>query len=353
MYSADEVREKINMYIYMMNKYNVYGVLATMILGWYMGVFVLPPNSGFKNMSQIAGLLLVCCFLVKYALLVLFRLRDVCECKLDEKDFIHPKRETCPKEESIFGVYNDLRYVIEETLVNVGFRYNVAALILILVICTSFGLMKTTTGIANPFNLAALLLTLVLGKMALNYFFMIQDYCPCACRYKAPKLKPQCSLPTKASVSKEVDLDIKDAKQGKIQKDDLVELTNRDIDRMLKESKQEVSEPIVSDLEKEIEKEIRNMMPNKNLDDRLKDMCRIASEKLRRYDTVDACLRDVHQNADAKEMAMKMMTDDKAYTCLQSSNSSAQYDACFRDYFSRHPQFLLRLVDAFPDDKKT
>lgn len=353
MYSADEVREKINMYIYMLNKYNVYGVLAVMILGWYIGVFVMPANAGVKNMLQILGLLLICCFLVKYALLVVFRLRDVCECKLDEKDFIHPKRETCPTEESIFGVYNDFRYVIEETLVNVGFRYNVAALILLITLSSAIGLIKTTTSLANPFNLAGLLLTLVFGKMALNYFFMIQDYCPCACRYKAPKINRQCKLPSSDSVSKEVDLDIKDAQQGRIQKDDLVEITNRDIDRMLEENKGDTNDSTVSDLEREIEKEIRSMSPNLNLDERLKDMCKIASDKLRRYDTVDACLQDVHQNADAKEMAKKMMTDDKAYTCLHNSTSSAQYDACFRDYFSRNPQFLLRLVDAFPDDKKT
>ena len=351
MYTADEIRSKTNMYIYMLNKYNVYGIFAVYWLSWYMSLIVLPQNAGIKTFFQTVSLMLLLSFGIKYAILIICGLRDACECNLDEKDYIHPKRETCPVEENIFGVYSDIRYLIEETAINVGFRYNFAALIAFIAFASSFGLFKITQEMFGFFNLTAVIAIAVATKFAVNYFFVIQDYCPCACRYKAPKVSETgtCKAPSPKEVSEDVDIDVDQMRQGLISKDDILATTNLEIDRIIQNKQSHVGG---DELEQAIENEIKRMVPEQSFEGRLQKMCSIVSDKLRRYDTVENCLQDVNSNENAKKTVYKMLMDDGTYSCLNGSSNQSQFDLCFKDYFSRNPQFLLRLVDAFPNGSK-
>ncbi len=349
MYSGDEVRDKINMYIYMLNKYNVYGIFAVFWLSWYMSLISLPSNAGLKTFFQTLILLVTVSFAVKYMLLITCGFRDVCECNLDEKDYVHPKRETCPVEENILGVYSDVRYLVEETVINVGFRYNFAALLAFFVSAISMRLFQLNPGFVGLFNITALMAAAVICKLAMNYFFAIQDYCPCACKYKPVKITdaPTCNVPAQKEIISEVDLDVDEMRKGLISKSDILSITNQEIDRIV-ENKDNAPLPNADELEQAIENEIKNMVPHKPFDDRLKDMCKIASDKLKRYDTIDNCLAEVNSNEHAKKTVYSMLMDDPTYGCLQGAINGSQFDICFKDYFSRNPHFLLRLVDAFP-----
>lgn len=353
MLSSEEVRTKVNMYIYLLNKHNVFGIFAGIIMSKYLLGLVSPADVSFTRQILMTIFWIVSIsFATKIIILKVFKLKDVCECKPEEKEYDHPKINTCPKEETIFGVYDDIRNVAEETAINIGFRYNLAAFIILLLVIYQTGLFQLGLPLSNPFNIVAILLTVIFIKMAINYFFIIQKYCPCHCEYKPTKnVKPgSCKAPNTKEIEKEVRRDIKDAKKGVIHADDLVSIVNQEIEDVVREGNTD-EDPTIDEIEKEIEKEVKNMLPSQHFDARLKDLCKIASDRLRRYDTLDDCLTQVKSDPNVQQTVKTMLMDDPTYSCLSQSSNGTQFDICFKDYFSKHPQFLLRLVDAFPNTK--
>ena len=160
---------------------------------------------------------------------------------------------------------------------------------------------------------------------------------------------------TPEQVRAEVNKDVSAIKSGVPQPDDIVQVVNSEIDSSIGDLKalEGREDTTVAEIEQQIEKELQQMLPSLTFDDRLSSVCKFATETLRRYDTVDNCLREVQGNEAAKEMIKSVLMDDPTYKCLSGAHSETQFDTCFRDFFSRKPHYLLRLFPLVPKTSTT
>lgn len=355
MLTGEEVRTKINQYLYLLNKFNIYGVIAAYCVSMTMGTITLPSGTQsaiWQHASNIAFIVFIC-VVVKTVILKTTGVKDSCECNMKDKDYTHPKVNTCPTEETLRDVYTDLRYVAEEFAINICFRYNLAAVLLIFAVAHAGNFFQISSSFLNIFNIAAIIGLVIFGKLALNYFFYIQDFCPCHCKYN-PTTTSSCGKSlqqTLKETGREVKTEISDMKKGLVHRDNILEIVDKEVDEAVSSGAAEnklgtglEQDQTIDDLEKAVERELRAMLPSEEFGDRLRTMCEIAAVKLKRWDTVDTCLAETQKNEDTKAWIKKLLMDDPTYVCLRDSVGDTQFESCFRDYFNRHPEMMLRLI---------
>ena len=352
--TEDEVRAKMNEYIYWLNSSNVFGVLS-----WYAGAVMTGVVSAPVERSRVGfhamgvAVLVVLCFAVRFMMRMTFNFRDVCECA-SEKSYHHPKVNTCPLEPSLQSVYRDMRYVVEEQLMNGLYRFNVVVPFLFAVLAGFSGSATLNAGALTLYVAASLVVLLLVAKLAVNLFFLAQDFCPCDCKAKraptppTPPIPPTCDRKmAPQDIAVEVGKEVSDAMHGISDPSDMLRTANDAIDASLGNLR-EFEAGRDPDMEKKIEAEIAQLMPKAGYEGRLGEMCKVATEVLNRYDTVDLCLKEVKNNEGAQAMVKSMLMDDPTYACLSSSGNDTQFDACFRDFFTRNPNYLLRLSTLMP-----
>ena len=316
---AEELRNKINMYTYFLNKYNFYGMFALYLL---MKWTSLVSTSSLVIDVYVVLSILVACLVLKSLLKLLFEFKDICECHYGhEKEYSHPKLKTCPPESTVFGVYSDLRFIVEEFMMNVLFRYNLLVPFVISTFCKAKA--WTTLNISNLdiFKLMGIVVTPFLVKEAINFFFISQDYCPCDCSSKPIIEPPTCKTD--------------------LRNDDLLDEVAQDTSKGTSSGFSETEIP--TELRQQVEDELKNLMPDDTSPGRLKDLCTIAVDKLQKFDTVDNCVREIMQDDAARTFAMALLKDDPTYSCLSASTSDTQVESCLKNFFSQRPQYLLRL----------
>lgn len=316
---ADALRNRINMYTYFLNKFNFYGMLALFLfLKWNSIV----STQTIYNDIFIVLSILIACFVLKFTLKLLFDFKDVCECHYgNEKEYIHPKLRTCPPESTIKGVYSDLRYIVEEFLMNVLFRYNLFVPLAVYTICTTKSWANIDFTRLNLFGVMGMFVVPLVTKEFINFVFISQEYCPCHCSSQPIIHPPSCKA----------NLETEDLDEEVVQ--DIANVTSKDDDM----------EPIPTELRKQVEDEIKNLVPSDTSPSRLRDLCSIAVDKLQKFDTVDNCVHEIMEDDAAKAFAMALLKDDPSYACLSTATSDAQVQACLRNFFSQRPQYLLRL----------
>ena len=54
-----------------------------------------------------------------------------------------------------------------------------------------------------------------------------------------------------------------------------------------------------------------------------------------------------------KSMVKSLLADDPTYQCLTSSTSDIQLSGCIRDFLSRKPQYMLRIMNVLPSGTTT
>ncbi len=316
---GDELRNRINMYTYFLNKYNFYGMFALYVfLKWTS----LITTSGIIIDVYVIVSILLACLASKSILKLLFEFKDICECHYGhEKEYSHPKLKSCPPESSLSGIYNDFRFIVEEFLINIVFRYNLLVPFVMSIICRTKAWTLLNVNELDIFKLIGIVVLPFLVKEAVNFFFISQDYCPCDCSSQPIIEPPTC--------------------QSDLTKDDLVDEVSRDTNDGPGVVSSEASIP--TELRKEVEEELKSLMPEDTSPGRLHDLCAIAVDKLQKFSTVDNCVQEIMQDDAARTFALALLKDDPTYSCLMSSTSDVQVESCLRNFFSQHPQYLLRL----------
>lgn len=312
---ADVVRNKINMYTYFLNKYNFYGMLAMYLLLKWISV---ASTQGYTDVFIIAAIL-VTCLALKTLLKLLFDFKDICECHTKhEKEYIHPKLKSCPSESTLSDVYKDLRFIVEEFLMNVLFRYNLLVPFAMFAICRSKAWAIFDFGRLSLFGLIGVLTIPFITKEFINFVFISQNYCPCHCSSQVIIHPPSC--------------------KSDLKPEDLNDEVTQDVQHMPGND-----DAIPTELRQEVENEIRKLVPSETSSSRLRDLCSVAVDKLQRFDTVDNCVQEIMEDDSARAFAMALLKDDPSYTCLTSATSDTQVQTCLRNFFSQRPQYLLRL----------
>lgn len=316
---ADELRNKINMYTYFLNKYNFYGMFALYLL---MKFTSLVSSSGILVDVYVVLSILVACLALKTVLKLLFEFKDVCECHYGhEKEYSHPKLKTCPPESTVSGVYSDLRFVVEEFLMNVLFRYNLIVPFVVFAVCKGKAWATFEKNNLDIFKVMGIIATPFLVKEAVNFFFISQDYCPCDCTSQPIIEPPTCKSDLKS--------------------EDLVDEVNTDTSNASGNGFSEADIP--TELRQQVEDELKSLMPDNTSPGRLRDLCTIAVDKLQKFDTVDNCVQEIMQDDAARTFAMALLKDDPTYSCLSASTSDILVESCLKNFFSQRPQYLLRL----------
>ncbi len=156
----------------------------------------------------------------------------------------------------------------------------------------------------------------------------IQEYCPCKKGSCAPPPPKRHLTPLERDVQHDIDA------LGRGANEDISQDVNY-IDHSF-------------ELETLVRHELENAMRDKgeSFPQRLNEMCRVATDKLRRYDTIHKCLSEVKANPTVKAYVKGILMDDATYSCLQVADNEQQFNSCFIDYFSRNPQYLLRLANV-------
>ena len=315
---ADVLRNKINMYTYFLNKYNFYGMLALFLFIKWISV---ANTRGFTTDIFIGITILVTCLALKSLLKLLFDFNDLCECHYgNRKEFVHPKLKTCPPESTFWGVYKDLRFIVEEFLMNVLFRYNLLVPLVMFAVCKFKAWINFDFGRLNVFGLIGIFVVPFVTKEFINFVFISQDYCPCHCSSQAIIYPPSCK-----SALKPEDLN-----------DEISQDAQNTPDTAHDNS-------IPTDLRQEVENEIKNLVPNDTSAWRIRDLCSVAVDKLQKFDTVDNCVNEIMEDDSARAFALALLKDDPSYTCLSTATSDTQVQTCLRNFFSQRPQYLLRL----------
>lgn len=317
---ADALRNKINMYTYFLNKYNFYGMfLLYLLMKWTS----LMSSSSLIIDVYVVFSILVACLILKSILRFLFDFKDVCECHYgNEKEYTHPKLKSCPPESTISGVYKDLRFVVEEFMMNVLFRYNLMVPFVVFAVCQAKAWTTFDKSHLDIFKLIGIFVTPFVTKEVINFFFISQDYCPCDCSSQPVIEPPSCKTDLKS--------------------DDLVDEVEADANKPPPSDELGATE-IPTELRQQVEEELRSLMPDDTSPARLKDLCTIAVDKLQKFDTIDNCVQEIMQDDAARTFAMALLKDDPTYSCLSASTSDTQVQSCLRNFFSQRPQYLLRL----------
>ena len=338
----DEVRMKINQYIYLFNRYNVYGLIAFFALSMYLGLFQVPSGSRYGGALTISLCVALACVLsvvVKAMLKVTCGFTDVCECRTrTEREYRNPRMYTCPPED-LQSVWRDVQFVIEDFGMNALYRYNLLTPLLFPALALTSSLITFDPSKLGLYVVTGLLGLFVVTKIVINFFFVVQGFCPCDCDYtddcppeyggSAPMTPAAPPAPATAASS---DTNAADP--------DASETQNSSQDSTSEDA-------ILSDIEKEVQDELKRMNPGAD-NDRLQAVCKQVTEKLQRYDTVDACVEEVMSDDSVKSMVRSLLADDPTYQCLTSSTSDIQLSGCIRDFLSRKPQYVLRIMNVLP-----
>ena len=331
---------KINQYIYLFNRYNVYGLIAFFALAMYSGLFQVPSGSRFGGaltMSMCVALACVLSVAVKAVLKITCGFTDVCECRTrTEKEYRNPRMYTCPPED-LQSVWRDVQFVIEDFGMNALYRYNLLTPLLFPAIALSFSLITFDSSKFGLYVVAGLLGLFVVTKIVINFFFVVQGFCPCDCdntddcppEYGGSAPLTPAAPPAPATSSDSTTANPETAESRSPSQDSASE------------------DAILIDIERDVQDELRRMNPGAD-NDRLRTVCKQVTEKLQRYDTVDACVEEAMSDESVKSMVKSLLADDPTYQCLTSSTSDIQLSGCIRDFLSRKPQYVLRIMNVLP-----
>ena len=356
----DEVRMKINQYIYLFNRYNVYGLIAFFALSMYLGLFQVPSGSRFGGALTISMCVALACVLsvvVKAVLKITCGFTDVCECRTrTEREYRNPRMYTCPPED-LQSVWRDVQFVIEDFGMNALYRYNLLTPLLFPACVVTLSLITFDPSKLGLYVVAGLLGLFIITKILINFFFVVQGFCPCDCdntddcppEYGGTAPLTSAAPPAPDSPS--------DAQTAAVPASSSVTQADSDTSQNQEGTQDTQSDTysedaILSDIEKEVQDELKRMHAGAN-DDRLREVCKQVTEKLQRYDTVDACVEEVMADDSVKSMVKSLLADDPTYQCLTSSTSDIQLSGCIRDFLSRKPQYMLRIMNVFPSGTTT
>lgn len=356
----DEVRMKINQYIYLFNRYNVYGLLALFTLSIYWGLFQVPPGSRFGGTLTIAMCVALACVLsvvVKAVLKITCGFTDVCECRTrNKKEYRNPRMYTCPPED-LQSVWRDVQFVIEDFGMNALYRYNLLTPLLFPAFALTLSLITFDPSKLGLYVVTGLLGLFIVTKIVINFFFVVQGFCPCDCddtdgcppEYggTTPLTPAAPSAPTSPSGAQ---ADVVPATSSVTQADSNTSQNQEGTQDTQGGTYSE--DAILSDIEKEVQDELKRMHAGAD-DERLREVCKQVTEKLQRYDTVDACVEEVMADDSVKSMVKCLLADDPTYQCLTSSTSDIQLSGCIRDFLSRKPQYMLRIMNVLPSGTTT
>jgi hypothetical protein len=341
--TQDYIRMKINQYIYLFNRYNVYGLIALFALGMYLGLFQVPSGSRFGGALTITLCVALACVLsviVKTVLKVTCGFTDVCECRMhNDKEYRNPTMYTCPPED-LQSVWRDVQFVIEDFGMNALYRYNLMTPLLFPIVSLSCSLITFDPSKLGLYVFVALLSLFVITKMVINFFFVVQGFCPCDCDNTddCPPEYGGTAAMTPAAPSAPATPDAPDPGVP----------TDPGAQEGPETPQNGTSEDaILSEIDREVQDELKRMNAGAD-DDRLQAVCKVVTEKLQRYDTVDACVEEVMADDSVKSMVKTLLADDPTYQCLTSSTSDVQLSGCIRDFLSRKPQYMLRIMNVLP-----
>lgn len=321
MSTSQDVITIINELTYVGNKYNVFGGIAFYVIAMIVGLIQSPADSTILHKVSAGLFVLACCIVVKTVMHTFFNFTDICECDPSAKAYDRPHLASCPTEKDVNNVFRDTRNLLHDTLLEWGYRFNLLVPFVVLVIgqlCRLF----TSYPTFDTMYLFKLLIPLgvfITVKVVINLAFMLQDFCPCRsgqCPAKQSHAVTRVQTPLEQEVQSDID-------------------QTGDID-------DSIAQDVKYTLAKAVQKELQQLG---NFDSRLNDMCNLAVNKLKRYDTVQNCLAEVQSDPAVKSIVRKTLMDDPTYTCLLAGGNETQFASCFSDYFSRNPQYLLRLAN--------
>ena len=362
MLSSEQLKTYLNQYVYLGNKYNLYGVCAFFILARVTGGFT-GTSASYPNFKACV-LMIVVCVAAKLMMKQYLNLQDVCECgKTKTKAYVKPKQ--CPQEKSLGNVVVDAKSFLQETGVNTVFQYNLIAALMFVILGFMFRLFNITSQCLNPFLLVGLVFCLLGTKAIVNTFFVLQEWCPCDCYHKRHHHVHQCRVKPETDTNQDQISTIREPATDtnqKFEQDDSFKKINEEIDAQLSlmSSKQNVSaqtpidtsDPAMQALHRQIATAVMNAntVPGEqspNVDpDKINTLCNVMANKLKQYNTVDKCVNDIMSNASLKQMVEQFLHDDGGYACLKGCGNEAQLVGCVRDYLIRHPEAILKIGDT-------
>ncbi|CAL8461254.1 g785 [Coccomyxa elongata] len=286
----DEVRMKINQYIYLFNRYNVYGLLALFTLSIYWGLFQVPPGSRFGGTLTIAMCVALACVLsvvVKAVLKITCGFTDVCECRTrNKKEYRNPRMYTCPPED-LQSVWRDVQFVIEDFGMNALYRYNLLTPLLFPAFALTLSLITFDPSKLGLYVVTGLLGLFIVTKIVINFFFVVQGFCPCDCddtdgcppEYggTTPLTPAAPSAPTSPSGAQ---ADVVPATSSVTQADSNTSQNQEGTQDTQGGTYSE--DAILSDIEKEVQDELKRMHAGAD-DERLREVCKQVTEKLQSY----------------------------------------------------------------------